>query len=237
MPPVLDASTPARVTSTAGQTLTTATFSPPANSLLLASFAKDGPQTAGATFSNTVTARTWVPIDAEFSVNGLASMAYALNPTALTGITVSGSQTVTGNNQVALKVYVITGHDPAVPIGGQNGGGAAASNSLTTTGFTVLGGDSLGVFAANGASSLLAGNPTSSDTTLDPYNVSTEIYGGAGYKTLGAAGSSATFQITAPGAATPVWNWVSVEILSPAVVTAAKTPPRNRARLIRANYW
>jgi len=124
----LDSSTPAFVTGTANP-VTTAAFSPPAGSLLVAFCLAD----ESNTFAVSGGGLTWTKIDqlqtaTGSAVNSLTSW-WAYTPSALTNITVSSTRTgsFTAN---ALKVLVFTGAETTFT-GAHN---AVSSNTVTLTG-------------------------------------------------------------------------------------------------------
>jgi hypothetical protein len=106
------------------------------------------------------------------------------------------------------------------------------SASFTTTSFTTVGAGSLGIIAAieSGGGSQA---PSSSDTTN--WVTSSALIG---YKTLGAAGSSATFNMAyTGGSGTQESSYCCVEIQSAAGAIPETGTAYNRARLIRASAW
>lgn len=139
----LDGSTPAFVTGTTA-TVTTASFSPPANSLLIAFVSAD----ENNTFTVSGGSLTWTTIDTLTTASGsnLNSMAtrWAFTSSALTNITVSSTRTNFNGN--FLKVCVFTGTESSF----SGAHGTAQANSLTLTGtqtgswFWAMIGDNLG---------------------------------------------------------------------------------------------
>src|SRR5437764_9280827 len=122
----LDASTPAFVSGTSNP-VTTATFSPPAGSLLIAFTIAD----ESNTFSVSGGGLTWTRLD-QLSVAGLNSLStwWAYCATAPGSITVSSTKTgsFTAN---ALKVAVFTGAEAV--FGGAHGSAQSNTISLTAT--------------------------------------------------------------------------------------------------------
>ena len=122
----IDASSPAAVTG--GATITTASFTPPSNAILLA---------VGADYQNgspgTITSSpslTWTNIVTSAS-NDAARLSYAV-------VSSSASMTVTrsGGNNSVLQVLVLTGADTSTPINASHNtafNGSAISDSVTTT--------------------------------------------------------------------------------------------------------
>lgn len=208
----IDASTPARVTSTTGPA-TTAAFNPPA-CILVAIVGGDTPTNTSATFtmSNNGTALTWNTIQQRNFADtgglfGVCAAFYAVLSSARTGMTVTATFSIT--NDCTLKVYCLTGANMTAPLGGSAEGSIAADN-VTTTGFTIAGNRSLGFIGAHDWN--FNGAPTSFDATLDTYHVASQMSGASGYKSIADAGLAATFNINALGTTGAQWNWVAFEI-------------------------
>ncbi|WP_125633483.1 phage tail family protein [Nonomuraea sp. WAC 01424] len=197
MPIAIDGTSPAGVASPS--TLTTASFTPPAGSLLVALV-----MTTDGTISNSGTARTWTNRKQHGTYTGLRIYT-APNPTA-SALTVS----ITGDG--ALKVFVVTGQN-ASPAGA-NGAGATTTNNATVNGYTSTGANSRGFVAAiNWAA---GGAPSSTD---DEYAA---FYGDFGMGMLGAvkaansgaSGSTVQFNLDADGTGAADWAWIALEILA-----------------------
>jgi hypothetical protein len=125
----LDASTPALVSGTTNPA-TTATFSPPANSMLFALCIAD----SNNTFSVAGGGLTWTQCGISSGGNGSVATFWAWNPSAQTNITVVSTRTgsFTAN---ALKVLVFTGTELTTWTGADSANNTfAASASITTTG-------------------------------------------------------------------------------------------------------
>ena len=113
---------------------------------------------------------------------------------------------------MALKVYCVTGVDAYNPIGGTNlGSQLDAGVSYTTIGFSVQKVNSFG-FVVGDDFSTNATAASSTDTTEVVWTFSGQLAGLAGYKTLGAEGSSATFNLTCHGLSD--WTWVAFELIA-----------------------
>lgn len=167
---VVDGSTQAAFAwSTANDGLiTSAAFSPPASSLLLVSFLDDSSDlNASATITNTGTALTWTSAVVANKGNsggteGAVVFFWALNTNAQTNMTVTcTSVSVAGSFDRQVCVAVLTGHDPANPIG------VSGVGSFTTTtkavSYTASAAGSLGFVGAldvNNVSSFAAGSNT-----------------------------------------------------------------------------
>lgn len=134
----VDSSTPAFVPFANGSaTATTASFSPPANSLLVAMYMNGYDEALASAPTNTGTALTWNQL-ATYSQGGdvLATMLVAYNTSAQTGITVTAtsSSALTSANVAYLGVAVLTGASSTQngPVT-QAGGGATATVTTTIT--------------------------------------------------------------------------------------------------------
>lgn len=219
--PDLDASTPARVTATSATTVTTASFTPPGGSVLVATYHRDGAATIAPAFSNSGTTLTWVLVHSRNGAdtggeNGTTAMAYAVVPTGGIGsTTVTGSMSSLAANQMAMRVYVWTGVDTADPLGAILEGSVASAATLTTGAFTSEQSNSVGVFCCNATpATTQTGTPTSSNSTFDGFNVSQEMTGGSGYRATASAGEAMSFTVAQAGGVSAAWNWVSAEFRS-----------------------
>lgn len=238
MAPTL-ATSPARVGPTVSATQTTAAFNAAAGTVLVACATVDtsGTTNSTVTVSNSGTALSWAEAARRGSNEagarpGTVAVYVAVVPTARTGMTVTMTSSITGRS-TTLKVYVLTDADTSTPIGATLEGSAAVGNNvLNTTALTTTANDSL-VFVLANESEVGPGNPTSSNTTIDPYNASGSHSGASGYRSGGASGSSIGFNIDAAGTSTAIsWNWVAVEIranpvqtVEPATIAAPAAPP------------
>lgn len=221
----VDPSTPARANGgVISSSVATAVFNPPA-SVLIATIASNGNADGGGpTFgiTNNGVGLAWNLIalrnDTD-GINGGAAAYYAILPAARTGMTVTGSTTYV---EPSLKVYVLTGVDTADVLGGFTEGSSTATSSFTTGAFTIARAGSLG-FVACSQWEQAAPAPTSSDTTYDNRD-GFSMGALAGYKALGAAAGSASFNLNGNASPSTI-NWVSFEIqAAPAV---APPPPGN----------
>lgn len=198
-------------------TFSTATFSPPADALLVAALV-GFKNVATEVISNTVTPRTWVPRLAVDDGTREVRFWTADNPTALTNITVGMNDPAGGTEywSAALKVWVVTGHDPANPVG-QTGNGSSGSNAVTVNGYTSSRANSRGFCAASCNGS--AGVPTSTDTAQGG-NVTSDV-GDFGLLAImkaantGSSGSVVTFNLDAAGTDATTWRWGALEIVPP----------------------
>lgn len=229
MPPVVDASTPARTTiTTAALTITSAAFNPPALSVVVVIASFDGGVGINQTISisNNGAATTWVPIgqrnDADAGGQpGCVAAFLTVLTAARTGMTVT--VTASTSNEGSMRPYVLTSADIATPLGAVAEGSSTA-NTLTTTSLVSLRADSLG-FISHVDSVTATAAPTSADSTFSGYFVTGSHSGGAGYRNLGAQGSSNAFTVDASGTAAAAHNWVAFEIEA-----AILLPPRHARR-------
>lgn len=149
----IDGSSPAIVTG-AGPTLTSASFTPPAGSVLLVSFTGDsnsGEDVAQPTITDNLgTPLTYKlvafhnPVDTP-AANGQAAMWHAT-----VGVSVSMTVSVTSQSPAtagALQVQVWTGAAPTTPIGASGHGSAAGGVSAVTQAYTAQASGGQGVIA------------------------------------------------------------------------------------------
>jgi hypothetical protein len=234
----VDASSPARATgaSTNGTvTVTTPAFNPPSSTVLVATVQANvrnspNPATTGAAtgaITNNSTALTWTKVAEQNKAStggqfGYAAVFVAPLSTGRTGMTVTATLTdinaaPTNINAPSIKVYAVTGADLVNPVGG-SAAGSTTTNAFTTTAFTTVGSSSMEFVAGCDWNAL--GNPTSTDMTVDSFTTAgSDISGVSGFKTLGAAGASATANLDAGGTVAAAWNWVTAEIKAAAAAT------------------
>lgn len=215
-----DASSPARFTGTPanGVNITSASFTPPAGSLLVANVSAD---TNGSTDNITISVSggslTWTnrverdPGDAGGSA-GHASIWTAVQPSSVS-TTVSVQRTA-GNGstlRISCKVDVWTGIDTTTPTGA-TGEGSSTTNNLTPNVYTSTVNNSRGVGCATDWMQL--GTPTSTDTA-DAADYAGAISVISVYKAADTAtsGSTVTMNFDAGGTGTADWNWVALELL------------------------
>lgn len=225
--PLVDASSPSLVTGT-GPTVTSGTFSPPAGSLIVACVVlnhSNASTALTASFGGTPTL-TWTQRALRNAADAGAQGGAAQISTApaSTG-THQVSATNSGGNHLGLKLFVVTAYTGT----GASGEGSSTTNAITPTLFTVSGSGSLVVVCGSEWNAL--GNPTSSDLTLTPMNIASQISGAMGYKN-GPASGSATANLDAAGTGAAAWNWCAIEITASA--TATSVPPLDvRRRAMR----
>ena len=225
----IDASTPAIATET-DRAITSASFSPPDSSLLLVCAFSDSidNENVTITMSNNGAALTWTEIVSRdgseaSSEDGNVTAAYTLLTTGRTGMTVTATSNTTENGGIALKVYVITGHDTSSPIGA-SGEGSSQTNSISPTIYTSTVNNSRGFGCAEDWNAL--GSPTSTDTE-DPFHSAGNLSGLAAYKASDTAtsGTAVTMNFDASGTGAPAWNWAGVEVKPANSGTPDTTPP------------
>jgi len=210
---------------------TTASFTAPANSLLVVC---SGSDTASADTNSVVTvstngaALTWtIPVERNGADGGggHAAIARALVATERAGLTVTVSVTghqIASDNNGSFKVYIVTGHNTTTPDGN------VAENSSTTNSIS-------GSVTVAGAGRLFGcatewndlGAPTSTDieSAFDVIGIS----GMSAYKSADHASGSQSINFDAAGAAAADWNWVVYEVV--AAAGGGGAPRRTRARI------
>lgn len=241
----IDASTPAIATNSVGATapLTTASFTPPANSLLLVRWA--GNSVGGVNPSApTITDSLGTPLTYNLvawqsradspTVDG-QSAAWWAKVSSSTAMTVTVTSGVSGstNRQAALHVTVLTGHDTTTPIGASGKAGSASAAAIaqsytaTTTGgwgFIVdCDWDDKGAETAGTGCTLTNGGSNS---------IPGQISYGFLRRTSAddTAGGSNTLNVTLPGTSTTL-SWVYIEVVPPG---SASLPPWNPQRAVPA---
>ena len=184
----IDASSPARVAISAINTRTTASFSAPDNSLLVAVVSKDTAIGASATctMSNSGTALTWTTqADARDGTTGGGGGTGGFCFIATAPLTVGRSLTVTSttndSDDHTLKVYVVTGADLSSPVGQTHVSHTTSNASTTYSAYTSSVNDSLCIYGLTDWSA--QGSPTSGDTE-DSFNAAGQISGLSAYKNI-----------------------------------------------------
>lgn len=218
---VLDASTPARVTTTGStntESGTTAAFSPPANSWLYCSFSGN-PAAAGSTPTwnvptNTGTPLTWTKINEINNAAGGGIVVWrAFNAALQTGITVTCSDSWSGGT----IGYGFAGMWVDVWAGANASQGTAAVGPATKTFTTQTFNLGVTTTAVNstvvlvGADWFATGQPTSADA-LDAYSIANNMSGGRAYKTAPSVGAATVNMVM--GASTTGSSFVAYEILA-----------------------
>jgi hypothetical protein len=209
----IDASTPALVDGLSA--VTTASFTAPADSLLVALCAFGGGSGTN-TVSNSAAALTWTT-----RVNhqvGEDSGAYAATVTIFTAVAPTAvARTVTataaaGGSQVSMKLLVVTGTDTTSPVGAVGENHSTTAN-LTASVYTSTVANSRAVGIAT--DDLAGPTPTSSDVG---FGIAPDEYSGiAVYKAADTALVGSVVTLNFNGSGSRNWNWAAVEVL-PAVV-------------------
>jgi hypothetical protein len=231
-PPAVHSSSPALASNTpnvqsawnANASVSTASFTPPAGSMLvavvMADTGDDTPSSAANASDITITlsdnrSLAWTAqVERDKGDGALAQYGHVSIHTA--SVVTSQSMTVTAtrsqptvySGSINLQVFVVSGQI-ASPIGAVNKGSATtndSSASITTTAPNSL--------LLIGASDWSANGPfTSSDLNVSSGTVSGAVSFMAGYKNTGAAGAQ-TMDLDAGGSGATQLNWVALEILS-----------------------
>lgn len=226
----IDASTPAIATHNGTTSVTSASFTPPAGALLVATLG----QTVNndVTMSNSATAFTWTSrVDNAAPSSGRIRVFTA-------PATVSQSMTVTasyaGTEGGGMKIWVLTGADTASV--GNSGTGDSTTNNLTATGYTSSADESWGFAVAVDLNFL--GTPTSTDTSGGTWNFSSVSSGISLRKATSTAtsGSTVSFNYDAAGASAAGWVWGALEILATATPVRGRLVSGNQA-VNRSYSW
>lgn len=215
----LDASTPAQAVTTGtapALTATTASFTAPNNSVLIASAYAAGPN-AAATQSWVVSdtgSLTWTLINSrdvsEGNSGGVTHYWAKTTSAASRTVSVQATSSLGDTWDVVLDLRVWTGANLADPIGAI-GEGSSTSNEITPSAFTSEAASSILIAAVQDWNAL--GVPSSSDLTASTYDRAGIYSGLSGYKLLGAAGAQ-TFNYNSFGAGSPLLNWCAFELLA-----------------------
>jgi hypothetical protein len=152
--------------------VTSATFSPPATSLIVVAFYDDNTSTtadATASITNTGTALTWTRqvVANQTTTSGTYAQAavifWALNAASQSAISVTVTPSGTSQFDSDVTVSVFTGHNTTTPIGASGVGKSATAATAVSYTATVIG--SLGYFTIStgqNITSLVAGASTTS---------------------------------------------------------------------------
>lgn len=239
-----DSSTPAQVDkTTSGSTATTASFTAPANALLLAWFESDSSGQINTTIADTGTL-TWTRL-ARLCTNtvgeantptptGTAQSGYISVWKATTSssasrtvtVTVTGAGGTTKEGMLSVLVYTDTGGAPGTGATGAAGGSASApSKAVTTTAANslVLGGNcdwsAAGAGTAGSAQTMIHDHPGT--------NISAHVW--TQNSVTASSGTAVTMNLTAPASQT--WNQAVIEITAnggagPTLPPIIVMPPR-----------
>lgn len=220
----IDASSPAL--EQADDTCTTASFTAPANSLLVALCMCNSGSGATNSVSNTGGALTWtqrVNHQAGEDAGAYNTTVKIFTAPAVSSVARTVTLTTSSSAYTALKVLVFTGADLTTPVGGVGEGHSSTAN-ITPNVYTSTVAASRAVGIAGDASSF--NGSTSTDVSEGFANIFPQCSGLAVYKSAdtATAGSTVTLNFDGTGS-TRTWNWVAAEIL-PIV------PPLPRAGLM-----
>lgn len=227
---VRDASSPARFSITrSGNTTeggTSASFTPPANSLLRASACLNVNAGASPTFSvptNTGSGvGAWSLVKSQLNASGGAVAIWqaqvGASPTAIT-VTISVTNCGNASNitDAAAWVDVWTGADSS-QTGAATGGGTSSTQNISPTITTTRTGSQVHGVAVDWNA---GGNPTSTDT-IDSYTVAGQTSGGRAYKASNSGAAGAVTVNFNAAAASPQWAYALAEILAPVVAGSSQ---------------
>jgi hypothetical protein len=232
----IDASTPALVGALTA--VSTASFTAPADSLLVALCGFDGGNGTNL-ISNSAAALTWTQ-----RVNhqaGEDTGAYGATATIFTAVAPAAvSRTVTatassGGSQVALKLLVVTGADTTAPVGAVGENHSTTAN-LTASVYTstVAASRAFGI----ATDSLDGATPTSSDVGFG-IATGSDFSGIAVYKAADTATAGSAVTLNFNGSGSRNWNWVAIEVLPAVVPFQAARPltPGMSAPIFRGAYY
>jgi hypothetical protein len=222
----LDASTPALVSTAAAQTITTASFSPPSASLLIANMVADENGGNTITADPVITsspALIWTKIgvvDSRTALNGVAAVWYAISWISQAYTVTVTTPTGDAANGISNRVSVITGANLSNPIGAKGTGNN--SGSVITSTYSSNFNGSWGWLNNSDNGSSTVPTPTAGETT-DVSNVNTGHYTQWLVKQTNTTTVSGTSVTMADNAAVSgsVNNWIYYEILP-------KITPMNR---------
>lgn len=230
----LDASTPARFTGTvsAGGSITSASFTAPANALIEVDAQFDGDNdghggTSGISDTGGLSWTKRVERTLSETTAGGGSVIWTARTTSSASRTVSVTRT--GGSAGALrwsaKVRVWTGADvdgtPVDTVGANNEGGSG-TNNLTTSSVTP---GAAGVLVVSGTDWNALGTPASSDLTADAAHYAGSLSVVSGYKAC-SSGVSVTGNLDASGTSAAQWKWCQV-VVREAAGGGGGTTPKN----------
>lgn len=162
---LIDATTPASVKSdpTSVGSLTTAAFTPPAGSILVATVIFDSNDNADTITMSTVTGSTsaWTTVEHPTVTNGFVGIYWAATSSS---ISTTVKATNNASSDIALKVYVFTGANTTTPVGAHGHTLIAANPTAVSYTATIIG--SIALFAEE---SWAGGTATISAATTDGF--------------------------------------------------------------------
>lgn len=216
---VIDASSPALVTGNSVTSLTTAAFTPPNDSELVAVSIWDttGAVTPSCAVTNNGAALTWT-LRAEMdqgtgTLDGMISISTAPLPVGRS-ITVTSTPSGTGlagDERGGLLVFVSSNQHLTAPVGA-TGTGESTTNNHTPTVYTSTVDRSLCIGGASNKTDV--GVPTSTDTET-AFTIAFAVEGMGVYKAsvTTPSGSAVTLNFDAVGTAAAEWNWAAIEMV------------------------
>lgn len=244
----IDGSTPARwagiVSTTSGGTITSASFTAPADALLVlcATYDTNGVWSAGTRTASDTGTLSWSPqverLGNETTAGG-ASGLWTARTTSSVSRTVSfalgtgtGSGTPWATGRVSCKLYVLTGVDvdgtPVDTVGANNEGGST-TDSITTSNITA---GAAGLLLAADCDWNAQGVLTSSDLTVDSAHYASEISVMSGYKSVSAGTVNGNLN---SGGASPQHKWCQITVRE-AAGAAASLLPRTRVQSVAVRH-
>lgn len=240
MATAIDSTSPAKFTGTPNNNvdITSAAFTPPNTSLLVATVCADTNANENATFSvSDSLGGTWtlqIEADEGTEAGGAGGHSSIWTRPIVTGasMTVSARRTagVGGTKRIQCKVYVVTGYDSAgtpVDATGVANRGASTTNNLSTDSVTP---GAAGHLIACGTDWNQLGAPTSSDLqgedanpTLDTGDFAGAISCAHGFKTV-SSGVATTANLNAGGTAAAAWQWTQIVVREAPATGTTVTP-------------
>jgi hypothetical protein len=200
-----------------GAALTSASFTPANNSLLVVSINADTSGTGAQAYSVSGGGLTWTNQRQHDSSEGgaVGGLAAIFTAPVVTGASMAVSVTRTagsgGSNRVSVKVYVVSGADIAGTPVGATAEGDSGTNAINV-GYTSTANNSRGIGCGTEWNEL--GLPTSTDTG-DAADYGGELAVISAFKAADTptAGTGVTINFDAAGAGGAAWNWVVIELL------------------------
>lgn len=191
--------------------ITTASFSPPAGSTLIACVVDTDYSGNIFTLSNSGIPLDWVEQDRWSNV----AIYTAYNATSQSSITVSFATNGSPSDALVLKVWVWDGVDSTDPVA-QSNSGSSSTNFIEPWLYTSSVANSRGVYIANDQNGL--GSPASGGTDVTNNwtfgsGSGASSSGIAAYKASNSPASTAVYAyLDAFGSGSPAWRWVAVEL-------------------------
>lgn len=235
MPLLIDASSPAIATQTNGatQTVASASFTPPNNSLVTVRWSANStslpttPTITGGSLSYNLL--DWQSRADAPTVHGQAAAWWAQVGTgAAMTVTVTNNAT-SGFRHAALRVLVITGHDTVSPIGAHGKAGSASAASIAQA-YTAQATGSQGFISVadwDALAAMTAGTGCTLEGSASPGSAFT--YGFARRTSAdGSNGVSTSLNVTLPGTSTNLaWVYFEVKPAAAAAATSLVVPRRD----------